>query len=142
MTQTAPRDVTIVGALLRLAAAGLVVCVAAGAVGYLPTRAIAGNAGVTGMLVGLAITLVGAWAGLAATVPMFRLPPREQVSRILGGFMVRFTVTIALAVAAAFSGLVPPKPTVLWVAIAQLLVLGVDTTLLVRMLKQGGRMCP
>lgn len=142
MTRNAPTELSLAAAFARLAGIGALAGGCVAAVGFLPTRAIAGGVGVNAMMVGVAVAVVGAWPGLAIMLQAFRVPPVEQVNRILGGLGVRFAVTVGLAVALAFSGLVAAKTAVLWVALAQLAVLAADTSYFVQLLKRHGRSQP
>jgi hypothetical protein len=125
-----------------LAGVGVAVAVGLAVAGWLPTRSLAGETGVGAMLAGLAAALVGAWAGLGVSIRVLRVAPRDQVNFILGGLGVRFAITVAAAIALAFSGLDAPKTAVLWVAVGHLPILAADTTLLSAMLKRGGRPMP
>lgn len=136
------RETSAVPVFARLAGAGVAVAIGLAVVGYYPTRAAAGPDGITAMLAGLAAALLGAWCGLAVMVTALRVTPREQVSRILGGLGVRFAATVVLAVGLALSGWVAAKPVVLWIAVAQLVILAADTWLLAGQLKRQGRAMP
>jgi hypothetical protein len=139
MPQTAPTELSLAAAFARLAGIGAAVGVAVALIGFMPTRSTAGEAGVAAMLIGIAVSVVGAWPGLAVMLQALRVSPVEQVNRILGGLGVRFAVTVALAVAVAFSGLPAAKTAVFWVALAQLAVLAADTSYFVHLLKRYGR---
>jgi hypothetical protein len=88
------------------------------------------------LLVGVAIALVGGWIATYPVVASLRRPGSERVNAILLSTALRFAITLALAAAAALSGFFDPKPLIVWVAIAQLVVLAVDTIGLVRLFKQ------
>jgi hypothetical protein len=105
-------------------------------VGYWPTAAVAGAAGVHAMFAGIAVALLGGWVGLLPCFFVLRRDPRQQVNGILGGLGVRFAATLALAAAVFLTGVFAPRPLVLWVAIAQLAVLAVDTIGLVSLFKR------
>ncbi len=136
------REISVAHVFARLAGAGVVVSIGLAVVGYYPTRAAAGPDGITAMLAGLAAALLGAWGGLVLMVSALRVTPREQVSRILGGLGVRFAVTVVLAVCLALSGWVAARPAVLWIAVAQLVILASDTWLLAGQLQRQGRAIP
>ena len=108
-------------------------------VGYWPSANWAGPQGVAGLLAGVAIALVGGWVACCPVVGSLRKSAAERVNAILLSIVLRFVITLALAAAAALSGLFAPKPLILWVAIAQLIVLAVDTVGLVRLVKHGAR---
>lgn len=124
---------------LAALAAGLV-----GAVGYLPTRNLAGDPGVTAMALALAlcwaasafggVPVLLAEAALAAPSAPGRggkgQPPAEPqlpVVVALGSMLMRLVAVLGLALAAVFAGLVPKEPLLLWTAIGYLALLGVDT---------------
>jgi hypothetical protein len=121
-------------AFARLAATSLAACVVLAAVGYWPARTLGG---ITAMVVGLSIALLGGWAGLIAPVLAAAAGPRQQLNGQLLGLAARFGATMTLAVAALFSGLVPIKPMILWAAIGHSAVLAVDLAGLVRLLKRS-----
>jgi hypothetical protein len=110
-----------------------------GAVGYWPTVAIVPEGGVAAMLVGLAVALVGAWAGTVPSVLYLRKPPQEHPIGILLGLLVRFLVTAGLALALWLTGAWAEKPLLLWIGMAQFVLLGVDVTGLVSLLKSAAK---
>jgi CHASE2 domain-containing sensor protein len=95
-------------------------------VGYWPTQVQAGAPGVSAMLAGIGIALVGGWAGSLPTVAYLPRKPREHAIGILIGLATRFGVTLGLAVAAWLTGVFPKTPLLLWVGIGQLVILAVD----------------
>ncbi len=109
--------------------------------GYWPTVKLAGTTGVAAMLVGVGVALLGSWAGALPTVLYLRKPPREHATGILAGLAVRFAVTMALTMVMWLVELVPQKPLIWWIGIAQFVILGVDvlglTALLKRATKEG-----
>jgi hypothetical protein len=108
-----------------LALAGASVAVLA-AVGYLPTRNLAGAPGVTAMLVACALCwLASALSGLPVAVA--ETAGRPPVTVVLGATAVRFAVVLGLTVAAALSGLVERVPLLVWTALGYLVLLVVDT---------------
>ena len=113
-------------AFLRIALlAGVTACTLV-LVGYWPTAAQAGPAGVRAMLVAVAIALAGAWAGSVPTVAYLSKPAQQHMTGILLGLSVRFVVTIGLTLAIWMSNAFPERPLLLWVGIAQFVILGVD----------------
>jgi hypothetical protein len=121
-------------ALISTAAAALLALV-----GYWPTAAQAGSAGVTAMLVGIGICLIGGWAGSLPTVAYLPRPPRDHANGILIGLAARFAVTLGLAIGAWLTGMFPKAPLLLWVGIAQLAILAVDVPGLVVLLKRAAK---
>lgn len=139
MAQNENANVRPAAAMTRIALTSLAVAVAVTVVGYWPTSSLAGAAGVNAMLIGVGISLIGAWAGSAPTVAYLRKEPREHANGILMGLSVRFAVTIGLALAAYLVGDIARKPLLLWVGISQLVILLVDVLGLVSLLKTAAR---
>ena len=108
-------------------------------VGYWPTGRLAGLEGQVAMLLGVTVALLGAWAGSLPTVLYLRKAPQEHPTGILAGLGVRFGVTMALALAVWLSDAVTPRPLILWIGIAQFVILGVDVTGLIALLKQAAK---
>lgn len=125
-------------AFARLAAVSAATGLALAAVGYWPTRAQAGPAGVTAMLVALAICVAGGWAGTLPTLAWLARPAREQPTGIMLGLALRFVLTLGLALAAALAGSLAKAPLLLWVAIGQLVILAVDVAGLAGLLRRVG----
>lgn len=136
------------GSLSRLAAGAVAVAVLVAALGWAPTRRLAGDAGVTAMLVALGINLA---ASLAAALPVARAArrrgagvgtervgteaggaaARERAARgivaALGATAIRFLAVAGASVAAAVAGTVPTAPLLVWAALGYLALLAVDT---------------
>jgi hypothetical protein len=124
---------------VRIAAVSTAAAVLLALIGYWPTAAQAGSAGVIAMLAGIGISLIGAWAGAAPTIAFLRRPPREHSTGILAGLGVRFAVTLGLAVALVVTGAFSNVPLLLWVGVAQLVILAVDVLGLAGVLKRAAR---
>jgi uncharacterized membrane protein len=124
---TATADLTPSLVFGRLALLTLGVAVVVGLLGYLPTRHVAGAAGVPSLFAGLAIAVV---AGLLGVIPAARAVTRDHAARhgaILAGMTIRLAATILITAAVALSGAVAWRPLVLWVAIGYVVLLGADT---------------
>ncbi len=120
-------------ALLRVLLLCLLIGLIAVTIGYAPTRNAAGQAGVVAMLVGVGIALLGALAGLT---PAILAMSHDGPARLLGalqGMALRMLVTLALGGAAAASGVFVVKPLLIWIGLAYLLFLTVDTIVLARL---------
>jgi hypothetical protein len=124
-------------ALLRLALVGLVTACAYTAVAWWPTHALAGPDATTGLLCGVVLALLGGQAGNVPCVLALTKTPRAHANAILLGLAMRFGVTGALAIAAALSGWVPAKATVLSVALSQMAFLLVDVLGQLKLLKRA-----
>ncbi len=102
------------------------------AVGWIPTRWLAGPAGPAAMLAGCAIALA---ASLFGGLPIAlgggndggSRPSAPPVLRALAGVGLRLAVAVALAAAAALSGRFAVAPLVAWTATGYLVLLVVDT---------------
>ena len=111
----------------------------AAAIGYFPTRALAGAGGVWAMGVGVAIALLAAVAGLVPPLLAMRLPARQRLNGMLAGMLIRFVLLLALLLAALFSGLLDKAALALWAAIGYIILLAVDTAGLVWLNKRVAR---
>ncbi len=128
MTDPKASNIRPAHAFARLGLIALGVAVVLAAVGYWPTVRLAGAEAVEAMLLGIGIALVGAWAGSLATCLYFAKPPAQHPIGILAGLVVRFVVTIGLTVAAWAADAFDNNPLLIWVGLAQLVILGVDVT--------------
>jgi hypothetical protein len=124
-------------AFLRIAGAALGTGVLLAVLGYLPTAAAAGGSAVPAMLTGVAVAVFGGWAGTLASLVFINRPPVVQAWGVLGGLAARFAVTVTLAIAIGAGDVVARTPLMIWVAIAQLAILGVDTFGLIRLVRGG-----
>ena len=101
---------------------------AAAAAGYLPTRNLGGGEAIQAMLLGCALSLVGSLIGslpvLAASARAREVGARE----LLGSLGVRFFVVAGGATAMALSGVVSPRPFLVWVALSHFIFLIADVT--------------
>jgi hypothetical protein len=136
MTQSEDGRPLLLAAGARLALTSLAVAAALALIGYWPTSSTAGSAGVTAMLVGIGVSLVGAWIGTAPVLAYLRKPPREHANGILLGLGTRFAATLGLALAACFVGDISRTPLLLWVAISQFVILMIDVVGMVSLLKR------
>lgn len=123
----------------RLALLSGLTAVGLAAIGYWPTLAQAGAAGASAMLVAIAIALVGAWAGTLPPVVYLAKPPQQHPIGILMGLSTRFLVTMGLALGVWLTGLFPKAPLLIWVGIAQFVLLGVDVAVLVGLLRKAAK---
>ncbi len=97
------------------------------AVGYLPTERLAGESGLTAMVAGCGVSLVGSVAG---TLPFLLSGSRTQTETlpaVMGSIALRLAVVIALATGVAWSGAFAVKPLLVWVAISHAGLLVADT---------------
>ena len=117
--------------LLFLAAlAGLTLLLLA--IGYLPTRSIAGEAALPAMLLACAVTLVGSAVGgvpiaIAGRRKVEGNPGIEGLKLFTASMVLRLLVVAALAGAVIWLLGPERKPFLLWLAISYLVLLAADT---------------
>lgn len=118
MSPTAARYLRFVAA--ALAAAGLLVLI-----GYWPTQRLAGSDALGAMFAGCAVSFL---ASVVGGLPLcFR---REGSIPIFTAFVsmgLRLLAVVVLGTVAALSGFFPLRPLLLWLAIAYVALLAVDT---------------
>ena len=139
MTQPTSASLRPAPALLRLGLTAVATAVTLGAIGYWPTVARAGPAGAWAMLVGIGIALVGAWTGVLPTVACLSKPPQKHLAGILLGLGVRFGVTFGLTLAVWLSDRFAQTALLLWVGLAQFVILGVDVYGLTGLLRRSAK---
>ena len=120
------------GTLLRLIGLGCAATLAAIALGYYPTLRWAGPGGIPAMLAGCAVSLV---AGIIGALPLcFAVSlgrgPAGMVNRILAASALRMAAALVLTLSLALSGLFPRAPLLVWIAVAYLWTLLVETVYL------------
>lgn len=111
----------------RFAVHALVTVLALAALGFLPTRRLAGDAGLIGMVAALVADLAASTAG---TLPIWwsrHRHPSQTVGAQLGAMGLRLAVVLALGLAIALSGLVPIPAFLVWLAIGHTGLLVADT---------------
>lgn len=121
---------------LRFLVWAAVVAAVAAAVGWWPTRRLAGEGALPAMLVGCAVSLIASAVGAipvalsrqAAAVPT----PAARLQAMLASMGLRFGVVLALGVAASLLGGLARGPLLIWIAIGYLALLAVDTWYAVR----------
>jgi hypothetical protein len=113
------------GALFALGGALLLVLV-----GYWPTAALAGQAGVLALVIAVGAALVGSWSGAVAPLLMVRAAPQQFVAAYFLGLGTRFALTLLAALVLPAILDVPRTPLLLWVGIAQAALLAIDTVYL------------
>lgn len=97
------------------------------AVGYLPTKRLAGSAGVTAQWIGCGISLVGSWLGYLPIAWAARRQSQSAYSAVFASMGIRFAVVLTGVVAVALSKIVPQAPLLIWTAISYLALLASDT---------------
>jgi hypothetical protein len=130
------------------------------ALGYLPTRHLAGSAGVIAMLAGCAVAWIasgvgglplalgsrptaGAFLGGPRGLPGRLAPaPTASPTAILLAMALRLGTVVALGIAAAESGLFEVRSLVLWTAIGYVAQLVVDSHYAITTAGSGGATAP
>ena len=105
------------------------VAAAIAALGFVPTRRFAGDAGVPAMLAGCAIGLISAAAAGVLLVAMTADTPEARMKRSFLAMTARLGVAVAFAAAAVLSGLFSTPPLLLWVAIVYVALLPLEVRL-------------
>jgi hypothetical protein len=104
---------------------GLALAATAGlaAIGYLPTRRLAGDAAVSAMFAGCGISLTAAAVAGVVVVLVDGATPMARIRRWFLAMTVRVAIVLVLAVAAALSGVFARTPLLFWVAAAYVVLL-------------------
>lgn len=114
------------GELGRFLLSVVAVSVGLAVLGYLPTRRLAGAEGVGAM--GAAVLVVGL-ASAAGGLPVFlarrAAEPKPQI--VLSSMLVRLVAVVVLSLPMVWWGGVAPRPFLVWLVIAYLALLVVDT---------------
>ncbi len=105
------------------------VAAAVAALGFLPTRRFAGDAGVPAMLAGCAIGLISAAAAGVPLVAFGAETPEARMKRSFLAMTARLGVAVALGAAAVLSGLFATQPLLLWIGIAYVAMLPLEVRL-------------
>jgi hypothetical protein len=103
---TSSSDIGPAGAFLRLALWSVGTVIAAAALGAWPTYALAGRAGIVGLLWGMGIALVSALIGLVPPALTLRGEPPQRLRGTLTGALLRFLVMLALLLAVDTAGVI------------------------------------
>ena len=121
------------GAFVRCAALSSLTAVLLAGVGWVPTMHMAGSAGLAAMGVAIAIALLGAWVGTLIPIICMSGDAYRFLGGVLGGLAARFGLTMTIALILRAMDVLPARPLLLWVGIAQVAILGVDTLVLLRL---------
>jgi hypothetical protein len=133
MMATTSEKIDPVREFLRVVVIALATAVGLAILGYFPTLSRTGQAGVSAMLVGLGIALVGAWVGSLPPFFFLHRSVREFPAGILAGLLVRFVGTMGMALGFWTLDIVPHVPLLIWVGVGQIVILAVDTIGMVRL---------
>jgi hypothetical protein len=98
-------------------------------VGWLPTRRLAGAAGVPAMLAGCAISLLSAALAGGLLIVVSADTPEARMQRGFLAMVVRLAVVVVLGVAAALSGELARQPLLFWIGTAYVALLPLEVKL-------------
>jgi hypothetical protein len=110
---------------------GLAVAIVAalGAVGWQPTRRLAGPEAVAAMIAGCAISLLSAALAGLLLVTVSGDTPDARMKRSFLAMVVRLAVAAVLGIAAALSGVFARQPLLFWIATAYVALLPLEVRL-------------
>ena len=111
--------------LIAAAAIAIALC----AVGWLPTRRLAGDEALAAMAAGCTISLVSAALAGLLLISVPADTPQARMQRGLLAMIVRLTVVVVLGVAAALSGQFARSPLLFWMATAYVALLPLEVRL-------------
>jgi hypothetical protein len=99
------------------------------ALGWLPTRRLAGSGAIASMVAGCAISLLSAALAGWLLVAVGAATPEARMQRGFLATVVRLAVVIMLGIAAALSGEFERAPLLFWMAIAYVVLLPLEVRL-------------
>lgn len=120
---------------LRFVAAAMGATVLLVLLGYWPTKELAGPGGLRAMAAGCGVSFLA--SGVGGLPLFFRREGAMPVFTAFASMGLRLLVVVALGTAAALSGRFPPRPLLLWLALAYVALLAVDTVYAVRTSEQN-----
>ena len=116
----------------RFLSVAVAIVIGLGAVGWLPTRRLAGDGAVAAMVVGCGISLLSAalagWLLIAVNVDT----PEARMQRGFLAMVVRLAVVAVLGLAAALSGEVARQPLLFWIATTYVALLPLQVKLAIQ----------
>jgi hypothetical protein len=101
------------------------------AVGFVPARHLAGDAGVTGMFGGCTVGLISAVLAGSLLVAVDAPTPEARMQRGFLAMVVRLAVVVALGAAAVFSGEFSRQPLLFWIGTSYVALLPLEVRLAV-----------
>ena len=113
---------------------GLAFAIVAGlcAIGFLPTRRLAGPDALTAMAAGCAISFVAAAMAGALLVVVDAATPEARMQRSFMATVVRLVIVVLLGIGAALSGEFSRSPLLLWMAMSYIALLPLEVMLAIR----------
>ena len=99
------------------------------AVGFFPTRRLAGTDGVPAMFAGCAIGLMSAALAGVLLIAVAGDTPDARMKRSFLAMVTRLAVVVALGAAATLSGMLATQPLLFWIAVAYMALLPLEVRL-------------
>ncbi len=127
------------GGFLREICGAIVVAVLLLAIGYFPTKRLAGTEAVPAMVAGCVISMLSSIVGALPLRNSSRGPVSRVPQAVLLSTALRFLVVLILALSVALSGWFVRAPLLVWVAISYMVFLTTDTVRNVRMVEPAGK---
>jgi hypothetical protein len=113
----------------RFLSLAVAIVIGLGAVGFLPTRRLAGGHALRSMAAGCAISLVAAALAGWLLIVVDAGTPEARMQRAALAMVCRLAVAAVLGVAAALSGEVAPRPMLFWLAATYVVLLPLEVKL-------------
>jgi len=114
---------------LRFLSLAVAVVVALCAIGWVPTRRLAGSAAIIAMVAGSGTSLLAAALAGGLLVAVGAASAEARMQRGFLAMVVRLTVVVALGAAAVLSGEFARAPLLLWMALAYVALLPLEVRL-------------
>lgn len=112
------------GRYLKFLAFATLIVAAVAALGYFPTRRLAGADGVAAMIAGCAASFV---ASVASTLPLvFAVGRERRVQAAMVSMLVRFLVALGLGAALALAEFFPARSLLVWLGLSYAALLPYD----------------
>jgi hypothetical protein len=112
---------------LRLALLVVVVAACLAGLGYVPTKRLAGDAGLAGMVAGCAASVLASLGAGLVAVQGVGADAAGRLKIVLASMLVRFGLALVLALAMVLSGYFERTPLLIWLAISYMALLVIDT---------------
>ena len=117
------------GRYTRFLSLAVAIVVGLCALGWLPTRRLAGAEAVVAMMAGCAISLVSAALAGWLLIVVAAETPEARMQRGFLAMVVRLAVVVVLGVAAALSGEIARQPLLFWIGTAYVALLPLEVKL-------------
>jgi hypothetical protein len=117
------------GRYTRFLAAAVAIVAGLCALGWLPTRRLAGQDAIAAMLAGCAISLISAALAGGLLVAVGGDTPEARMQRGFLAMVVRLAVVVVLGLAAALSGELARQPLLFWIGTAYVALLPLEVRL-------------